>query len=159
MKVVSGLMLIVTLLAFPPAVGAEKVTKRDRFELWNGCKPVDLKVIVQAEKKDAEAAPAKKEVEVAVRSRLRAARLYDPQSIPYVIAFVHVVGSSFRSHVELNKIVHDTASGETSLAATWKAAGTGTHGGDADYILGTTARHADEFIDQYPRVNASACSR
>lgn len=70
---------------------------------------------------------------------------------------VHVVGRAFSGFVEYNKIVTDHATGEANAAATWSTNGTGTHGGDAGYILSAIAGYMDSFIDEYLRVNEDAC--
>ncbi len=159
MSAIGLLALIAVSLASGSSVGAEKVSDYDRFQLWNGCKPIDLVVEVHATKEDGDVVPTEKAVEVAVRSRLRGARLYDPDGAAYLYAYIHVVGTAFRQEIEFWKRVHDLASGQTYGTAIWEVGSTGTHGGNADYILGGTARHVDEFIDEYLRVNASECSR
>ena len=42
-------------------------------------------------------------------------------------------------------------------ASTWDTGSTGTHGNDPSYILSSVVRHTDKFIDEYLRVNESAC--
>ena len=165
MKIVSGLMLIAALLASDPAVGAEKVSDRDRFELWNDCKAIDLLVSVYADAMDGDIAPTEKEVEAAVRRKLRIARLYNPNAAARLTVTVHVAGIAFTRDVEFVKRVRDVASGLTDFTATWRGGSVGSHGtlgSDARKIrrfLMGLARHVDEFLDEYLRVNASACSR
>jgi len=54
----------------------EEVTDIDRFDLWNNCAPMDL--IVERLPDDATEIGLKKEaIETTVRSRLRAARLFN----------------------------------------------------------------------------------
>lgn len=45
----------------------------------------------------------------------------------------------------------------SGFATTWKTGTTGTHGFDAGYVRDVVARHLDEFIDEYLRVNENAC--
>ncbi len=76
----SRLISLAAVLAFvlaAPSGAAEKVTDRDRFQLWNDCRTMGLEV--EDLGKDAtEIGLTKEAVTVSVRSRLRAARLYKP---------------------------------------------------------------------------------
>lgn len=140
-----------------PVGAAEKVTSHDRFQLWNGCQPLSL---VAGRLKDAAKSIglSKSRIETAVRSRLRAARIYtDNPLAAYVYVNVHVVGAAFSSGLDLSKWVRDEASGLRSQTVTWQTGGTGTHGKSADYILSAIRDYTDEFIDEYLRVNADAC--
>ena len=100
-------------------------------------------------------------IEVAVRSRLRAARLYSEESADAAWSFlyvnVNVVGPAHGIGVAYEKVVRDLATMLERTALTWSLDSTGTHGGDPSFILSRVAQAADKFIDEYLRVNADAC--
>ena len=153
-------ILIAAALALCPAapVLAEDVTGRDRFRLWNDCRAMDL--IVEGLNQDAaDIGLTRDAIETAVRSRLRAARLYDADAVAYLYVNVHVVRRAFGKTLNYRKYLFDPASDESRFATTWDIGSTGTHGGDGSYILSGVSQHMDEFIDEYLRVNADACPR
>ncbi len=65
-------------------------------------------------------------------------------------------GRAFNVELEFNKELSDPElNGETGRATTWD---TGTVGqGDAAFILSVVSQLTDKFIDEYLRVNDSAC--
>ena len=156
MKRLTVSLVVSTSVLLAEAASAESVTDYDRFRLWNNCQPMDL-MVGSLSKDVAQIGLTKEKIAISVRSRLRAARLYDMSARPFLYVNVLVVGRAFGSFVEYNKIVTDRATGEENAAATWSRHGTGTHGGDAGYILSATAEHMDRFIDEYLRVNEDAC--
>ena len=156
MKRLTVSLIASTFVLLADAASAESVTDYDRFRLWNNCQPMDL--IVESLSKDAvQIGLTKEKIAISVRSRLRAARLYDMSALPFLYVNVHVVGRAFSGFAEYNKIVTDHATGEENAAATWSTRGTGTHGGDAGYILSAIAGYMDSFIDEFLRVNEDAC--
>ena len=161
-----GLWLVIaSLLATSPAASADEVSYYDRFELWNGCK--DVKLLVESLSDDAgEIALRKEDIETAVRSRLRGARIYDDRTSAYLYVNINVVGIAFNIDVQFNRGVEvvypfwEKPEGIFPLAGhapTWQWGSTGTHANDPSYILSAVARHTDKFIDEYLRVNADAC--
>ena len=92
-------------------------------------------------------------------SRLRAARLYDATALAYLYVNVNVNGRSFSARVQYYKVLYDGVSGETNYAMTWNVSSTGTHGGDAGFILQGLSEHLDSFILEYLRVNEDACDQ
>lgn len=157
MKKIFLFIIALSLISALPAT-SQTVSDRDKFKLWNGCKPVSL--IVEDLSEDAHKIDLKKEdIAVTVRSRLRGARIYtdDAYIIPYVYVVVSVVGQAFSIHLEMNKFVYDPLSRQSGIASTWPSGGTGTHADDSGYILSAVAGYTDKFIDEYLRVNASAC--
>ena len=147
-------------LASGSASATEKVSERDMFELWNGCRPIRVGVVV--EHQDTSIILTKSQIETAVRSRLRAARLYagsrEPgQSMLWI--FVHTIRQSFSTAFLYYKGVTDIRSQRTMLAVTWRNPALGTHGGDEGYILSTVREQADWFVDEYLRVNGPACRK
>ena len=132
----------------------------DRFQLWNDCRPMGL--IVERLNSDSEKIGLTKEaIEVAVRSRLRSARLFsdDIPKIYYLYINVNVKNRAFNISVDYEKPLYDTKSEITQIATTWSKGMVGVHGGDANYILSGVSQKTDQFIDEYLRVNADACGR
>ena len=155
-----GLLLATTLLLTAASASAGEVSDNDRFQLWNDCKPMQL--VVEGLANDATAIGlAKEAIEVAVRSRLRAARLYSEDSAEgawsYLYVNVGVVGRAFGVYIKYRMMVRDTATELEYMTTTWNIGTTGTHGRDSSYILATVAENADKFIDEYLRVNEDAC--
>ena len=162
MKLHIGLAAAVLLIATPAS--AETVDDFDRFQLWNNCEPV--KLIVEDLPADAGKIGLRREdIQTAVRSRLRSARIFNPLARPYLYVHVNVVGRAFGIDVSLNRRVQimepfwekrGTAP-LTGNATTWVVGGTGTHGGASSYLLSAVAQFIDKFVDEYLRVNADAC--
>ena len=155
------LIVIAALLAAPGLAMAQNSTAPttlDRFELWNECKPFSLLV----EDLDSHAAGIGltiERIETAVRSKLRAARIYGDSHFPYF--YVRVVVSSFGVYLvqlSFNKRLADPISGEEGGTPTWRTGKIGTHGRDAGFIVQGVSEHTDKFIDEYLRVNAEACN-
>ena len=69
---------------------------------------------------------------------------------------VHVVGPGYNISIRYDKFVVD-AFRTTGTATTWEWGSTGTHGGDASYIVSILSQHLDRFLAAYLRVNESAC--
>ncbi len=156
---VAPLIVASSLLLAVPAE-AEKVTGLDRFQLWNDCKPLYL-VVETMHEDAADIGLMRESVEAAVRSRLRGARLYDPEvpTKPILLTKVSVVGTAVHITLELKKLVIDVASGRTNFATTGKYRVLGTHGRNSGNVLSKLSEMMDQFIDDYLRVNASACKR
>ena len=160
MKTSIALMAVALLAAGSVTAQEEAVTDLDRFELWNECKPVEL--VVERLDEDAVAIGLSREdITVAARSRLRSARIYstDPTA---TWLYIRVTVASFGAHsvqIGFRKALWDLITGERGSAETWNKGSIGTHGnGGAVFILSTVSQHLDQFIDEYLRVNAEACS-
>ena len=156
----TGLWLVAALFLTAASASAGEVTDYDRFKLWNECRPLSL-VVQKLPDVAAAIGLTEEAIEVAVRSRLRAARLYSedyPETAwSYLYVNVNVVDSAFGISVEYMKNVKDLATMLESTAPTWIIGSTGTHGRDPGYILSSVTRRADRFIDEYLRVNEGAC--
>ena len=147
-------------VAVAVSVSAEEVSELDRFQLWNECRP--MRLVVEGLPDGATAIDLTKDaIKIAVRSRLRAARIYSEDygeaAWAYLYINVNVVGHAFDIMTDYGKFVRDNATNLEFSASTWSTGTTGTHGGDSNYILSNVAQHADKFIDEYLRVNADAC--
>ncbi len=154
---VRGFLLV--LLLAPAAVGQDAKSEFARFELFNGCKPMDL-AVESLNDDTGKIGLTKARLQAAAESRLRSARLYDSDATaPWLYVNVNVSGPAFSISLQYKKLVLDLASVKNGYAATWNTAGTGTHGGDAGYIVSSLSQHLDRFLVEYLRVNESACSR
>lgn len=150
------------LIAVAPAL-AEEVSDFDRFELWNACKPIFL-VVQDHNDRTTEIGLTKEQLEIAARSRLRAARIYTDEfdsDLPNIFN-VHVhVGTSgtFLVTVALWKWLKDELRGIEGFwsATTWTTYGFGTHGNDPTTIVSLVSQLTDKFIDEYLRVNVDSC--
>lgn len=150
------LAAVALFLAAPAS--AEEVSDIDRFRLWSACQPMHL-VVGSLHQDAADIGLAKDAIETAVRSRLRGARLYDNGGLEFLAANVTVGRQAFSVLIGYYKGVTDLASGQIYPAETWSTGSTGTHGGDAGYVLSAVSRGADKFVDEYLRVNAESCGR
>ena len=154
------LTLALALAVWPGHATAQDVSDFDRFRLFNECGPMHLTVEDYGDDADwTDTGLTVDRLQTMAESRLRAARLYDATARPFLYVNVNVVSSSYSLSVKYHKFVYDPVSGETSLAATWDVGSTGTHGGDAGYILQSVSESLDSFILEYLRVNEDACDQ
>ena len=154
MDAMGKLVTLLLWLTATPVLGQD-VTPYDRFRLWNDCQAMG--VLVEDLGRDAtEIGLTKSAIETAVRSRLRAARLYDDSlGLPYLYVNINVVGPAFSIKVDYNQAM--VSAGGLGFAPTWETGSTGTHGKNGSYILSNVSMEMDRFIDEYLRVNADAC--
>ena len=151
-----SLYLAAALLFTATSASSTDVSDYDRFRLWNDCRPMDL--LVEDPGDEATAIDLTREaIVIAVRSRLRAARLYREAAWSYLYFNVNVVSSVIHIWVEYNKEVVDRATMLENTATTWGVGSTGTHSRNPNFILSSVSQHTDKFIDEYLRVNADAC--
>ena len=71
---------------------------------------------------------------------------------------MNVEAGGFSLSVQYRKFLYDAVSGETNYATTGEFSGTGSHGGNAGFILQGLSEYLDGFILDYLRVNEAACS-
>lgn len=71
-----GLWLAATLLLIDASASAGEVSDQDRFQLWNGCRPVDV-LVVSLSDGAGNIGLRREDIETTVRSRLRGARIHD----------------------------------------------------------------------------------
>ena len=140
------------------AAGESIREKRQRFQLYADCRPMDL-VVEDLPGGVLTIGLTKEAIQAAVESRLRSARLYDSRASHYLYVNVNVVGRAFSIRLEFNKQVRDILSGDTGRATTWNLGATGTHGGSANYIVSSVSRHMDKFLVEFLRVNEKACGK
>ena len=156
MRIVLPALLLALLRAATP-IDAEEVSSLDLFKLRNDCKPIYL-AVEEVDEDSAGMGLTRDSITTTVRSRLRAARLYDSEIGSYLYVRVGTVGRAFTVILEFKKLLFDPISGRENAAATWDTSRIG-EGWDAGYILSWVSQMTDEFIDEYLRVNEPACSR
>ena len=159
MKRLTVSLIAAASLVLAASAWAENVTGFDRFKLWNNCQKMRL-VVESLHKDAADIGLTDETLTITVRSRLRAAHIYDASEwSSYLYVNVNVADLAFNIIVEYNKLMMDIASGEKGLTSSWWTGSTGMHGRDAGYILSGVSQHTDKFIDEYLRVNEDACKR
>ena len=154
MTVKLGLLALVALTA----TGQDFETRFSRFRLFNNCEPTRL-VVERLSDRAAEIKLTEERLMLAAESRLRGARLYTADvGGPFLYLKVNVVGRGFSTSLQYSKVLLDPVTGESFNATTWDTGATGTHGGDAEFIVSFVSRALDEFLTEYLRLNEAACS-
>lgn len=140
------------------AFAQETITDLDRFKLFFMCSPVSLDVALQLD--DTEFDLTQDRVATAIRSRLRAARIYNAEYVePWLDVHVHVIGNAFSLDFVLSRWLLDpVVSQSEGPAVTWSVRATGTHANDPQYIVSALTEYTDRFIDDYLRVNEASCN-
>ncbi len=137
--------------------------EQERLQLFNSCRPMFFGVDDLND--DAEGIGLTKEaLQPAAESRLRAARFY-PDGLADIaeaftgllVAKAHVVGLAFHLSLVYQKRVTDEF-GNAYVADTWSIGATGTHCGDAQYVVSNLSPLLDRFLAGYLRINAEACA-
>lgn len=134
---------------------------RDYFRLWNDCRATGI--LVESLSDDAAAIGLTVDrIETMLRSRLRAARIYDDSAEDtYLYVNINVGSNFFGIGLKFRKWVLDIATSEgrggQGFATTWDIGSAGTHGQNASFILQAVSEQVDKFIDEYLRVNEEAC--
>ena len=156
------LWILLGILLTASTVQAQAASDWDRFKLFNACRPMEL--VVENLTPDAQAVGLTRErIQLAVESRLRAARLYtgswEKANRAYLYVNINVVGRAHNIAVRYRKWVTDLVNNSNGLATTWDTGGAGTHGRDAGFIIQHLSSLLDEFLAGYLRVNELACDR
>lgn len=173
LRLVGGVLVALSvLLAAAPlrAVTDADVEEAERFLYWTGCSPLRLGLFMPPDSIAPDSASmglTKAVVATAVRSRLRAARICtDDDEAPALLVNVTVLhskqrsGGAFAVDIGLHKRVYDPLSGVSGYVQTAVCnLSLGLHAGKAAFILSAISQRMDEFIDEYLRVNESACPR
>lgn len=161
MKRISLILLILFCATAPEAQAESSQDTHKRFELFTGCAPIGLVVEEIKGEYSKKIKLTRKEVINSVESRLRASRIFKETSFYYLYVNVNMsVGNSFNISLRFNKPVRDYYFPELSgRASSWQVAGTGAHGGDANFILSGISKYTDEFLVEYFRVNEEACNK
>lgn len=139
-------------------VGAQRSVAENlaKFQLYTACLPINL--IVESFTGDEEDIGLSRQAVVnAAESRLRAARMYDDAVSWHLYIRIKVVGLAFRIDIQFRRILYQYNRLLNGFASTWETGSTGTHGKDAQYILGSLSQHLDSFLVDFLRVNEPAC--
>ncbi len=146
--------LVAAALAVPALCAtSSKAQVPGRFQLFNDCKPMGLAIGSVFD--DVQALGIGKEnVEAAVESRLRVARLYTTDAP----AFLYVLASRYAIQLQYRKPVRDLASEETRSIPTYARVAE-VRDGTAAGILLEIAKLLDLFLVDYLKVNDDACGQ
>ena len=130
----------------------------ERLQLYNACRPVTLQVAVG---RGRGVGVRERALQRAAESRLRAARLYarnldESRGASLLVTAEVGPGKVFSVAVHFLKVVADLY-GEMGGVPTWQTESQGTHGGDAQFVVGAVSRLLDDYIASYLRVNETAC--
>ena len=148
--------LVALTLSFP-ASGETFEERLNRFQLFAECRPMRL-TVEDLLPDAAEIGLTSESIQTAAESRLRAARLFSPESRQYLYITTNVVGHGFSISVRYNKVLYDPLTDQRLSATTWDTVVTGTHSGDASYILSSLSGRLDQFLVEFLRVNEEACA-
>ena len=123
LRLVGGPIVALLVLTAPTSVGAEGVSSSDRFKLWNACEPISL-VVEHLNDNAVKIGLTREAITTAVRSRLRAARLYSSESKTYLYVHVNTLSgtrlASYSVNLEFKKRLLDPKlNGQEGYATTW----------------------------------------
>lgn len=138
------------------AKGLEHFRFFSSFNLSNNCQPMDL-VVEPLAPVAAEMGLTEESIQNLVESRLRSARLYNPDpdsTLAHLYISVDIVGVTFNISLKYTKPIRVLGS---DLKVTSGTSITDTHGRDASYILSGVSELTDDFLLKYLRVNEEAC--
>ena len=136
----------------------------DRFRLFTNCREVVPVVILHQDSLHIQDL-TESELEEAVDIKLsslptvtRQGRDFGPVGRPPLLyVTVGVIGWSFTVRVEMMKGVVDPVHDLRGLATTWRTVRHGIHSGDKSFLVSSLDSALQVFMDEYLRVNGSAC--
>ena len=156
-----GVIALLAALLFPYAIseatGETAGGNSTPFQLFSGCWPMNLRVVLSSEAEEIGVTEAS--VQAAVESRLRAANLYAADTLAYLDVFADVVGPAFSIRLEYKKAFEDIISQELGYATTWSIGGLGIHNRNPRFIRDNISEYTDIFLVQFLRVNEEACAK
>ena len=128
----------------------------DCFGLFNRCEPIGLHVYVESNGLGL----TDERVRTVAESRLRAARLFDQESGPFLAINVDLPEDRnlFSYDLSFLKWMTDDVTKDMGLVGRWETSRFGTHGNDAGFILQGISELMDSFINEYLRINEPACN-
>lgn len=151
---------VVIMVLFSLSVAAEEKTDvgvdTDKFRLFNKCQPVTYSLALQ----DDDLGLSEEAIRTMIESRLRAARIYSDTEWngSSIRVTINVNKNAFSTTIMFNKLFQDTVfSEDIGSAITWMEGGIGLSGGRADFVMNSVSQKMDGFINEYMRVNGSAC--
>lgn len=164
-----------------PSSAADRDKMIDYLKLWTECRPVYFLVEI-LDDHAANIGLRREDIKATILSRLRSARIYwegerqlapgEFSKVGQIYANVHIVGLAFHIRLEFKRLMQLQFSNTMGVpglpvdgrkfripAAMWWTGVTGTHSGNAEFLLSVVARQTDKFIDEYLRVNQKACKK
>ena len=161
---------------------AEEVNNWDRFKLWNECNPLNL-VVSELHENVENMGLTEEKIQITVADRLRGAGIYDfrkdhektgENRLSPGILLVDVIVIKYAFSINLSLMlpmarVSDVDQFRSEIdgffykypyigfATLWSTRTTGTHVGDAGYIMQNVENDTNKFVSEYLRVNAEAC--
>lgn len=177
-----SVFLVAVLFALANPAVAEEVSNWDRFKLWNKCNPLNL-VVSELHEDAQEIGLSEENIQATVENRLRGAGIYDSRkdhektgenrfSPGILLVDVIVIKYAFSINLSLMLPMARLADIDqfrseidgffykypyVGFATLWSTRTTGTHVGDAGYIVQNVDKDANKFVSEYLRVNAEAC--
>lgn len=129
------------------------------YRLFTRCEPIQVSVYLS----ENEIGLTEERIRNVVESRLRAARLYDQNdSRPLLTVSVDMMAEReftvvpYSLEIEFHKWLFDDITGREFIAGIYDTANYG-RSGDAGFIIQIISEHMDRFINEYLRINESAC--
>ena len=148
-----------------------KQQSRDRFDLWNSCKPMGVSGthnnFLGSLTSNFFSTPeimdfVREEIYSMAERRLTAARLYESSSETSVFIRLDIFNNEILVSVNYAKPLLDEASGLTHRTTTWEKRTVVPYARGSQFerlaIKGVVSEFIDAFIDDYLRVNTDACS-
>ena len=161
------LKVVGTTVAEVSAVATELNERaKKKFELWNDCKPMHLKVVVnmlQAYKFELTEAEIHQMITRIMSNRLLSAYLYKSDAVPFLKIFIFgsMLSDEIRVRATYNKALYDPVSEIYSLAPAWQSnmlwRNLPFQSRGVQDINNTVSGLVDDFIIAYQNVNADAC--
>lgn len=145
----------ILLFAFHVGNAQEGASAYDE-QLFTRCAP--LSIAIGFSMKNTDAPLTKETIANAVESRLRGARLFKSDAAQFLAVDLNVLGSAFSLRIGLNSWIEDMGFGRGGTVLMWGTGATGTHSGNAQYIVSLVSQYMDEFIVKYLRVNEGHCA-
>ena len=124
-----------------------------------------MMLVVEVVPSDAQTFELTERAQLAVESRLRAARLYteswEKANFVHLSIGINVLGPAYSIDVKYWKWVTDPVNNSNGRATTWSTGGIGRLGArdrDPAFIIQDLSSHLDGFLANYLRVNDPACN-
>ena len=137
---------------------------RDLFGLWNECRPIAFELNFENRAKAKDLGLTREDIYELVRNRIQTARIYTEDYEPPTGKRLEIgvrVGSkaepAFSYLMIFVKQLKDEETGLSLGAASWLKEALEPHRGESAVILFLISQALDEFINDYLRVNESAC--
>ena len=160
------LTALAALLILPAALADDEVGSYDILQLCTSVEKIRL-VVLDTDSDAIEIGLTKERIENVAESRLRAARIYDPDGADFLLIETAVIVPKFVSGEQVgdgetiavsydlgfNKLILDSDVNEFGYAETW------SHGSilmaDANFTVQSISEKVDSFISKFLRVNES----